>query len=98
MAAIEDVDKAQGEIVNAALSKNYTCLLIADHGNAEDKSAKTMTSHTINPVPVIVVSEDKKIKEAKIIKGAGLKDVAPTILKIMGLKEPKEMTGQSFIK
>jgi 2,3-bisphosphoglycerate-independent phosphoglycerate mutase len=97
ISAIEDVDKAQGEIVKAALSKNYTCFLIADHGNAEDKSVATATSHTINPVPVIVVTEDKKIASAKIIKGAGLKDVAPTILKIMNLKAPKEMSGKSFL-
>ena len=95
--AIEAVDKAQGEIVKAALNNNYSCLLIADHGNAEDKSAKTMTSHTTNPVPVILISNDKKLQAVKIKKGAGLKDVAPTILKIMNLKTPPEMTGKSFI-
>jgi len=98
VSAVEAVDKAQGEIVKAALSKNYTCLLIADHGNAEDKSAATATSHTTNPVPVIVISEDKNIKAAKIKSGAGLKDIAPTILKILGLKAPKEMDGQSFLE
>lgn len=95
--AVEDVDKAQGEIIKAALGKGYTCLLLADHGNAENKSAATATSHTTNPVPVIIVTEDKKLRKAKIAKGAGLKDVAPTILKIMGLKAPKEMTGHSFL-
>lgn len=95
--AVEAVDKAQGEIVKAALGKGYTCLLLADHGNAEDKSAKTATSHTTNPVPVIIITENKKLRRAKITKGAGLKDVAPTILKIMGLKAPKEMTGKSFV-
>lgn len=95
--AIEAVDCAQGEIVKAALGDGYACLLLADHGNAEDKSKKTATSHTLNPVPVILISEDKKLKKAKILKGAGLKDVAPTILKVMGLKIPKEMTGKSFL-
>lgn len=95
--AIETVDSAQGEIVSAALKNNYSIILLADHGNAEDKSAKTMTSHTTNPVPVILVSQDSKLNKAKIRRGAGLQDVAPTILKIMGLKLPKEMTGQSFI-
>ena len=95
--AIEAVDKAQGEIVKAALGKGYSCLILADHGNAEDKGAKTATSHTTNPVPVILVTEDKKLRKVKIAKGAGLKDVAPTILKIMGLKAPKEMSGKSFI-
>jgi len=95
--AVETVDRVQGEIINEALKNNYTCLVLADHGNAEDKSAKTMTSHTTNPVPVFLISENPKIKKVKIESGAGLKDVAPTVLKIMGLKIPKEMTGQSFI-
>jgi len=95
--AIEAVDKAQGEIISSALNNNYTCLVLADHGNAEDKSAKTMTSHTTNPVPVLVISNNSKIKKVKVRAGAGLKDVAPTILKIMGLKVPKEMTGRNFL-
>ncbi len=98
ISAVEAVDKAQGEIVKAALSKNYTCLLIADHGNAEDKSAATSTSHTTNPVPVIVVSNDKKIAAAKIKSGSGLKDIAPTILRVLGVKAPKEMDGHSFLE
>ncbi len=96
--AIEAVDKAQGEIVAAALASGYSCLILADHGNAEDKSASVATSHTINPVPVLLVSEDVKLKKAKIEKGAGLKDVAPSILKVMGLKQPKEMDGKCFLK
>jgi 2,3-bisphosphoglycerate-independent phosphoglycerate mutase len=96
--AIEAVDKAQGEIVKMALTSGYSCLILADHGNAEDKSAGVATSHTINPVPVLLISEDAKLKKAKIEKGAGLKDVAPSILKIMGLKQPKEMDGKCFLK
>lgn len=96
--AVEAVDKAQGEIITSALQANYTCLIIADHGNVEDKSKKTATSHTTNPVPVILVTKDEKLKKAKIIKGAGLRDVAPTILKIMDLKTPKEMNGHCFLK
>lgn len=95
--AVNAVDIAQGKIIKAALENNYTCLVLADHGNAEDKTALTSTSHTTNSVPVILVSNDSKLKEAKIKLGAGLKDVAPTILQILGLKKPKEMTGQSFI-
>lgn len=95
--AIETVDKTQGEIVASALNHNYSIILLADHGNAEDKSAKTMTSHTTNPVPVILISKDAKLSKAKIRNGIGLQDVAPTILKIIGLKPPREMTGRSFI-
>lgn len=96
--AVETVDKAQGEIISAGLNNKYVCLVLADHGNAEDKSAKTMTSHTTNPVPVILISNDKKLQSIKIRKGAGLQDVAPTILDILGLKTPREMTGKSFIE
>ena len=96
--ALEAVDEAQGKIVSAALKNNYTCLLLADHGNAEDKSAKTITSHTTNPVPVILISNDKKLRTVKIKKGAGLQDIAPTILKILGFKKPREMTGRSFVQ
>ncbi len=96
--AVAAVDKAQGEIATAALKSGYTCLIIADHGNAEDKGPGVATSHTINPVPMILVSEDKALKNAKIIQPAGLKDIAPTILKIMGLKIPKEMDGHNLLK
>lgn len=95
--AVEAVDKAQGEIIKVALEKKYTCVVLADHGNAEDKSAATVTSHTTNPVPVILISGNRKLTGASIKKGKGLKDVAPTILKLMGLKAPKEMTGELFL-
>lgn len=96
--AIESVDKAQGEIIEKALKHHYTCLLIADHGNAEDQGPKVSTSHTINPVPIILVSEDKATKNIKILKDQGLKDVAPSVLQLLGIKKPQEMTGKSFIK
>jgi 2,3-bisphosphoglycerate-independent phosphoglycerate mutase len=96
--AIAAVDQAQGEIIKTALAASYTCLVLADHGNAEDKSASVATSHTTNPVPVMLISSDKKLKKVKIKTGAGLKDVAPTILKIMGLPIPKEMDGHCFIQ
>jgi 2,3-bisphosphoglycerate-independent phosphoglycerate mutase len=96
--AVEAVDKAQGKIVRAALDNDYTCLLIADHGNAEDKSPATATSHTTNPVPIIMISNNKKLKKAKIRKGGGLKDIAPTILEVIGLEAPREMSGKNLIK
>jgi 2,3-bisphosphoglycerate-independent phosphoglycerate mutase len=95
--AIEAVDKAQGEIVKAALAKNYTCLLLADHGNAEDKGPKTMTSHTTNPVPVILVSNRPALQAKKFRRGGGLQDVAPTILALLGLNKPREMTGENLL-
>ncbi len=95
--AVEAVDSAQGKIVKTSLAVGYSCLLLADHGNAEDKTKKTTTSHTTNPVPVILISNEKKFLKTKIKGGAGLSDVAPTVLKILGIKKPKDMTGKSFI-
>ena len=94
---LEAVDSALGEIVSVGLGYGYTSLILADHGNAEDKSPKYATSHTLNPVPVTIVSGDKTISSSKIKTGGGLKDIAPTVLKIMGLKKAKEMEGESLI-
>ena len=60
------------------------------HGNAEDMRSSHLTSHTTNPVPMIVVNGSMKLKKG------GLADVAPTILKVMKLQKPKEMTGKSL--
>jgi 2,3-bisphosphoglycerate-independent phosphoglycerate mutase len=92
--AIESVDECTGKIVQQGLNKNYDLLIFADHGNAEDQRPKWITSHTINPVPFIFVSNKKNIK---LLKGKGLKDIAPTTLKLLSLKKPKEMTGESII-
>lgn len=94
---IEAVDAAMGEIVRTGLEKGYTSLVFADHGNAEDHGMEFQTSHTINPVPLIIVSKDEKLKDAKINVGKGLQDIAPTVLKIMGIKSPKEFSGKSII-
>lgn len=94
---VEAVDEATGEIVIAGLNNNYSSLILADHGNAEDKGKKSNTSHTKNPVPFILVSPLKKLQKAKIIKGGGLSDIAPTVLKIMEINKPKEMTGKCAI-
>jgi 2,3-bisphosphoglycerate-independent phosphoglycerate mutase len=72
-------------------------LIFADHGNAEDQTPEWRTSHTINPVPLIVVSNDPNLKAAKLKNGKGLKDIAPTVLALMGIEKPKEMTGESIV-
>jgi 2,3-bisphosphoglycerate-independent phosphoglycerate mutase len=95
--AISAVDECVGKIVKHGLDKNYTLLVFADHGNAEDQTPKWRTSHTINPVPFILVSKDEQLMKAKLKKGMGLKDVAPTAIHLLGLKKPKEMTGESII-
>lgn len=97
--AIEVVDECIGKIVKSGLDNNYTIILTADHGSAEDKlypNGEIKPAHSINPVPFIVISNDEKLKNVKLVKGEQ-KDVAPTILDIMNIKKPKEMTGKSLI-
>ncbi|MBT4257981.1 2,3-bisphosphoglycerate-independent phosphoglycerate mutase [archaeon] len=92
------VDEALEKITLTGLRNNYTVLIVADHGNAEDQRPKWITSHTINPVPCILVSSNKELNKIKLEKGKGLKDIAPTILQLMEIPKPKEMTGKSIIK
>ncbi|MBD3311993.1 2,3-bisphosphoglycerate-independent phosphoglycerate mutase [archaeon] len=93
--AVSDVDKCVGRIVKEGLANDYSLIIFADHGNAEDQREKWLTSHTINPVPCMLVSS--KFKNYKLQSNSGLKDVAPTTLDLMGIKKPEEMTGKSMI-
>lgn len=93
--AVETVDACIGEIVIAAETNNYTVIIVSDHGNAEaaiNDDSSSNTAHTLNPVPCLLIDRDYKT-----IKDGRLADVAPTILKIMGLACPSEMTGQSLV-
>jgi 2,3-bisphosphoglycerate-independent phosphoglycerate mutase len=95
---VETIDKALGDIVREGLKKDYNIIITADHGNAEEmidvETGEPMTAHTTNPVPFIVVSN----KYSKILRNKGeLQDVAPTILKMLGLEKSKEMTGESLV-
>lgn len=98
--ACEVVDKCIGEIFPELLKKGYNLIITADHGNAErmiyEDTGQPCPSHTTNPVPLILVSE--KYKNVTFPKNRGLKDIAPTILDIMDITKPKEMTGTSLIK
>jgi len=90
-AAIKAVDECVGEVVDAAKANGYTVMIIADHGNADNavnKDGSPNTAHSLNPVPIILVTDKYKKVENGI-----LADVAPTILNIMGLSIPDEMTG-----
>ena len=95
--AVRVVDECIQRIVDMGLRKDYTLFIFADHGNVEDQRPEWRTSHTINPVPLILVSNDEKLKKCKLKKGRGLQDIAPTVLSLMGIKKPKEMTGESLI-
>lgn len=96
--AVEALDKCLGEIVNLALQKNIDVLITADHGNCEEMinptTGEPFTQHTTNPVPLVWIS---KSSEGKKIKDGALADIAPTVLKLLNLAQPKEMTGHSLI-
>lgn len=94
--AVEAVDKCVNEVVDAARLNNYEVIIIADHGNADkavnnDGSANTV--HSLNPVPCILVSD-----KYNSINNGILADIAPTILTIMNIPIPEEMTGKSLVK
>jgi 2,3-bisphosphoglycerate-independent phosphoglycerate mutase len=94
--AVEEVDFELGRISTELHKKNYTVIIIADHGNAElnvdQETGIKHTAHTTNPVPCIIT--DKQIT----IRDGGLSDVAPTILGFMGLEKPADMTGTSLVE
>ena len=93
--ACEAVDKCVETVVNCANKNDYTTILIADHGNCEtmiNPDGTPHTAHTTNPVPLILVDKD-----LKNIKNGILGDIAPTILKLMGIDKPIAMTQESLI-
>ena len=94
--ACETVDKCTLEVTDAALKNGYTVLVIADHGNSDcmqNGDGSPNTAHTTQPVPCILVDKDYR----KPIKDGKLGDIAPTILELMGLPQPEEMTGTSIL-
>lgn len=93
--ACEAVEACVKEVVTTALDKGYTTLLIADHGNCEtmiNPDGTPNTAHTTNPVPLILID-----KELKHIENGVLSDMAPTILKLMGIEQPAAMTRHSLV-
>ncbi|KDR80714.1 hypothetical protein GALMADRAFT_222317 [Galerina marginata CBS 339.88] len=107
--AVSATDKAVGTILEAAQKHNYVLLVTADHGNAEQmrdpETGNPHTAHTTNPVPFLLVGKGLKFKEWKkgekkegeVLDEPAICDVAPTILDIMGLPVPEEMTGRSLL-
>ena len=94
--AVQAVDKAVGAVAEAVKKANGIMLITADHGNADqmlEADNSPMTAHTTNPVPFLVMGKDVSLKE-----GGKLADIAPTILQLMGLNQPKEMDGISLLK
>jgi 2,3-bisphosphoglycerate-independent phosphoglycerate mutase len=93
--AVRTVDECAGAVIKAARKKNYDVMIIADHGNADkalNEDGSPNTAHSLNPVPCILVSDDYK----RVNDGI-LADVAPTLLKIMGIEIPVDMTGKVLV-
>ena len=93
--AVETVDTTMGEVVELAIKNDYQILIIADHGNADNAlndDGTPNTAHSLNPVPCILINS-----EYKKIENGVLADVAPTILKMMNLAIPSEMTGKILV-
>jgi 2,3-bisphosphoglycerate-independent phosphoglycerate mutase len=93
--ACETVDSCAETLITEALHQDYTTLVIADHGNCDtmiNEDGSPNTAHTTNPVPLILV--DKELKE---VKDGVLGDIAPTILKLMGIDQPASMTQKPLV-
>jgi 2,3-bisphosphoglycerate-independent phosphoglycerate mutase len=94
--AIEAVDECLGKIVDKIIEKGGHAIITADHGNSDEvvtMDDKAMTAHTTNPVPVIVTKEGAELRSGGI-----LADLSPTLLDLLDVKKPEEMTGSSLIK
>lgn len=95
MKAVETVDSCLQRVVEAGLPNGYSFIVIADHGNAEyaiNADGSPNTAHTTNPVPCIVIDKDiRKVSDGR------LADIAPTVLKLMDIPQPMEMTGKSLV-
>ncbi len=98
IAAMETVDDCVGRVVDAVLAAGGALLITADHGNCEqmvDENGQPHTAHTANPVPLLLIDPDRR--QAPLRSGI-LADIAPTILQLMGLDKPVEMTGESLLQ
>ncbi|WP_302250161.1 2,3-bisphosphoglycerate-independent phosphoglycerate mutase [uncultured Alistipes sp.] len=94
--AVKAVDACVAKVVEAAKANGYEVVMIADHGNADNAinpDGTPNTAHSLNPVPIVVVSD-----RVKAVHNGILADVAPTMLKLMGLPQPEEMTGKALVE
>ena len=95
MQALEAVDECLGKIVDKIIGLGGTAVITADHGNADEVvtlGGEPMTAHTVNPVPVIVTDQSVTLRS-----GGRLADLAPTMLELLEINQPKDMTGKSLL-
>ena len=96
--AIEVIDECVGEVVEFIKEVDGQLFICADHGNAEQlidyETGEPYTAHTTNPVPFILVNADPKYT---LRENGVLADIVPTLIELMGMKQPKEMTGKSLL-
>ncbi|MBO7739025.1 MAG: 2,3-bisphosphoglycerate-independent phosphoglycerate mutase, partial [Oscillospiraceae bacterium] len=94
VSAVSTVDACVGKVVAATEELGGTAIITADHGNAEqmqEPNGSPHTAHTLNPVPFIIRGADVKLREGRLC------DIVPTMLDLMGLEKPSEMSGESLI-
>ncbi len=100
--AVETIDHCLSRLWSKVREKHGTMIITADHGNAEEKinpdNGMPYTEHTSNPVPFMIVSDELDLRKLKLAPGGGLSNVAPTVLQIIGLQKPSEMTADSLIE
>jgi 2,3-bisphosphoglycerate-independent phosphoglycerate mutase len=91
--AAEVVDECVGDVVEAMKEMNGMAMIMGDHGNLEEmlSNGEPNTAHTTNPVPFILIGEEAKLRKGRLC------DVAPTMLQLLKIEKPKEMTGKSLI-
>ncbi|HET6870378.1 MAG TPA: alkaline phosphatase family protein, partial [Solirubrobacteraceae bacterium] len=94
--AVETVDRCLGDVVTAVHESGGACLITADHGNSDhmlEDDDSPNTAHSLNPVPFIVTVDGVRLRKEGI-----LADVAPTVLKVLGIDQPEAMTGESMVQ
>src|SRR5437588_8455602 len=98
VAAVETVDRCLARVVQSAERRGATVLVTADHGNCElmidPATGGPHTAHTTNPVPLVIVGEGAPRRHLRT--GGSLRDVGPTILRLLGIEPPREMTGREL--
>jgi 2,3-bisphosphoglycerate-independent phosphoglycerate mutase len=95
--AVETVDRCLGQVVEAVHASGGACIVTADHGNADnmlEPDGSPNTAHSLNPVPLIVTVPEVSLRA----DGGVLADVAPTVLSVLGIEQPAQMTGRSLIE